>query len=421
MQAVMLVTGVVIIAVTIYLLIKQYETRMVLFCSGLLMAGIAGVPTAAFQAFSSRMVTGSLIEPILSVMGFAYVMKYTECDKHLIHLVLNFMKKIRPLLIPLAVLATFSINIALPAASSCAAAVGAVMIPLLISSGIHPAIAASAVFAGTYGSMLSPGLSHNAFIAAMIKKSAVDVISVHMYADIACALVGAITLTLVARFLKEDKDYIPEDVAHKVEEVKVNLLKAIIPILPVVLLIANAFKVFGKYNMMVSHAMLISVVLAVLVTRKNPGEVSKSFFDGMGWSYGQILGIIIAAAVFVSGMSSLGLIKAFNAFLTNTPSIAKIASAFGPFILGLISGSGDAAALAFNEAVTPHAANFGLEIPKMGSMAALGGALGRTASPISGACLVVAGLAKVSPMEIAKRSLPGMFIAVIVSMFMLLY
>ncbi len=417
----LIILGVVIIIATIYLLIKQYETRMVLFCSGLLMALIAGMPVEAFKAFSTRMVTGSLIEPILSVMGFAYVMKYTECDKHLIHLVLNFMKKIRPLLIPLAVLSTFTINIALPAASSCAAAVGAVMVPLLISTGIHPAIAASAVFAGTYGSMLSPGLSHNAFIAAMIKKTPFDVIAIHMYADIACALVGAISLTIVARMLKEDKGYEPEDASHKVEAIKVNLIKAIIPILPVALLIANYFKVFGKYNMMVSHAMLISIVVAVLVTRKNPGEVSKAFFEGMAWSYGNILGIIIAAAVFVSGMASIGLIKAFNEFLTHTPAIAKVASAFGPFLLGLVSGSGDAAALAFNEAVTPHAANFGLEIPKMGSMAALGGALGRTASPISGACLVVAGLAKVSPMEIAKRSLPGMFIAVIVAMIILLY
>ena len=39
--------------------------------------------------------------------------------------------------------------------------------------------------------------------------------------------------------------------------------------------------------------------------------------------------------------------------------------------------SGDAAAFAFNEAVTPHAPSFGMTVPTLGTMAALAGALGR--------------------------------------------
>lgn len=54
----------------------------------------------------------------------------------------------------------------------------------------------------------------------------------------------------------------------------------------------------------------------------------------------------------------------------------------------MISGSGDAATVAFNEAVTPHAAQFGLQAIDMGSMAALGGTLGRTMSPIAGATII---------------------------------
>lgn len=393
---------------------------MVLFCAGLLMATVAGNPLAALNAFSTRMVTGSLIEPILSVMGFAYVMKLTECDKHLIHLLSNFMKKIRPLLIPLAVLVTFGINISLPAASGVAAAVGAVIVPILMSAGVHPVIAGAAVLAGTYGSMLSPGLSHNAFIANMVKIGVMDVISVHMMADMVCACIGAISLTIVARILKEDRGYHLAD-EKQVEAVSVKYLWAIIPLVPVALLISVSFGVIpGVKKLEVSHAMLIGTILGVIVTRKKPADVSKSFFEGLGWSYAQIMGIIIAAAVFVSGMKAIGLIDAFINFLITSPSIVKIAASFGPFLLGLISGSGDAAALAFNEAVTPHAAKFGLEVTKMGSLAALAGALGRTASPISGACIVCASLAGVSPMEIAKRNVPGMIIAVIVGMLILL-
>ncbi|VTP82145.1 C4-dicarboxylate transporter [Proteus vulgaris] len=88
--------------------------------------------------------------------------------------------------------------------------------------------------------------------------------------------------------------------------------------------------------------------------------------------------------------------------------------------MGIITGSGDAAAFAFNETVTPHAAQFGYEIPDMGMAAALSGALGRTMSPLAGAAIVCAGLANINPMEIAKRTAPGMIIAVIaVALFML--
>ena len=57
----------------------------------------------------------------------------------------------------------------------------------------------------------------------------------------------------------------------------------------------------------------------------------------------------------------------------------------------------------------------------MGSIAALAGAIGRAASPIAWATIVAAGIAKVSPFEIAKRTAPGAVLASIVSMVMLLY
>ena len=45
--------------------------------------------------------------------------------------------------------------------------------------------------------------------------------------------------------------------------------------------------------------------------------------------------------------------------------------------------------------------------------AAIAGALGRSASPIAGAAIVCAGIAMVSPVEIAKRTFLGMFISVV--------
>lgn len=422
----MIIVGVAIVLVTVYFLVKQYESRMVLFGAGIAMAAIAGNPLAAFDAFAKNMTTAGLIEAICSVMGYAYVMKITECDKHLINLVAKGLTKVKPILIPGATLATFAINIALPSAAGCAAAVGAIFIPILIASGVHPAIAGAAVWAGTFGSMLNPGLSHNPFIAKLANVPVMNVISVHSTADIVAGIIAAISITIIAKLLKEDKGYVTGEtgttgVGGVPAAAKANVLFAIVPIIPVFLLVLGSsglVPVLKKVG--VPHAMLIGALIAIVVTRKSPTEITKGFFDGMGSAYAQIMGIIIAAGVFVGGMKAIGLVDTFIQALIQSTGIVKYAATFGPFILAVISGSGDAAAFAFNEAVTPHAAKFGLETINMGSIAALSGAIGRTMSPINGAGIICATIAGVSPMDLAKRNAAGMIIATIAAMLILL-
>lgn len=419
MSTLYIVLGIIVIIGTIYFLIKRVEARMVLFASGLLMCILAGQPMAAFDAFASRMTAAGLIQAILSVMGFAFVMKYTECDKHMVHLIGGGLKKVGGFLIPTAVILTFLINIALPSAAGTAAAVGAIFIPILMAAGVHPATAAAAVFAGTFGSMLNPGNAHNPFVGELAGIESMDVISVHSVATISSGIIAAIVLFIVAIVTKEHKGYVPDTMENAEAFGKVNLLYAIVPILPVVLLVLGS-TVVPALEMGVPHAMLIGALIALIVTRKSPTKLTQEFFNGMGKAYANVMGIIITASVFVAGMNAVGLIDAFINAMTNSPAIVNICAAFGPFLLAVVCGSGDAATFAFNEAVTPFAEQFGVPIANMGAMAALGGALGRSMSPIAGAAIVCAGIANVNPMELAKRNAPGMIIATIVSMIILL-
>ncbi len=418
----MIYVGIIVILAAVYCLIKQYETRMVLIAAGLAMAVLSGNPLAAFDAFAKAMVTSGLIQAICSVMGFAFVMKYTGCDKHLINLLASVLVKARPVLIPGATLGTFLINIALPSAAGVSAAVGTILIPLLMAAGVFPATAAAAVYAGTFGSMLSPGLMHNPFVAKIAGVGVMEVIKAHWVADVVCALIGAICVTIMAFVLKENKGYEPADSAGGgVVLEKVNPLYALMPVVPVLLLIIGATGAIPALKTLgVPHAMLTGVLLTIVVTRRNPAEMTKAFFDGMGNSYGSIMGIIIAAGVFVGGMEAIGLVKAFINLLVSSTALVKAAATFGPFVLAVIAGSGDAAAIAFNQTVTPHAAQFGMTQIGMGSLATLSGALGRTMSPIAGAAIICATIAGVNPMEIAKRNALGMIIAVFAVMFVLL-
>ncbi|MDL2210602.1 C4-dicarboxylate transporter DcuC [Desulfovibrio sp. OttesenSCG-928-O18] len=435
-SSVMIWTGVAVIIGVVYMLVKQKETRLVLIGAGFLLCFLSVNPMTAFSAFEKSMTNAGLIKTILSVMGFAYVMKLTKCDAHLVNLMVGALSGVRGIIVPAVVLVTAFINISLSSAAGVSAAVGAVMIPFMMSLGVHPAVAASAVMAGTFGSMFSPGLTHNAYIANDLLKTGdvMGVIGVHWHASLAAVLIGAVCLTLFAMFRKELSGHKP-DAAHQVAELeRPNAFFAMIPIIPVLLLAFSAY-ISGKAapewgknllasipwfkSMTVPTAMLIGTFLGLAVTRTNPTSGTKEFFKGMGDAYASVMGIIIAAGVFVAGMKAAGLVDALIAALKNADALAKYAAAYGPFLLAIITGSGDAATLAFNGAVTPHAEQFGMGIAQMGSLATLGGCLGRTMSPLAGAAIVCAGLAGINPLEIAKRNAPGMIIAVTVCMFML--
>lgn len=418
----MLWIGLIIILITVYCLIKQYETRLVLFISGVVMAIISGNIMVAFDAFSKSMKNANLIEPIIAAMGFAMVLQITKCDQHLIYLLAKSLKNLGPLLVPGAVLATALVNTSITSAGGCSAAVGAILIPVLIGAGVHPAMAAAAVFAGTYGSpMLNPGFGQIAIVADVAHSTPIDVISNHYHVVLILGLITAISLTIVAFVKGEHKGYHSDTLDH-LKDFKINYIMAIVPMLPLIILILGStgtVPLFKKFA--ISHAMLIGCAAAFLATRKSPAEISKAFFKGAGDGFATVFGIITMALVFVSGVQSLGIINWMIQEMINTPSIAKISATVGPFLLGVTSGSGEAASIAFNQSVTIHADTLGLNALNLGSLAAISGALGRTMSPIAGCAIICAGFAKVNPLELVKRTALGAIICVIITMLLLMY
>lgn len=415
MLTLMLVSAAVICCVVVYLLIKGHDARVVLIGAGIIMAIIGGTPMASLDAFAKSMTNKGLIQAICSCMGFAMVARFTGCDKHLINALASVISKVRPMLIPGVVLSTYLVNIAIPSAGGTAAAAGAIFIPLLMAAGVHPGMSAAAVKCGTYGSMLNPGLAHNPFVADIAGCNVMDVIAFHFKANVASLAVAMVAITVIAYIMKEHKGYVAEGLEIE-EGFKINPLYALMPAFPIILLLLGATKVVPALKMSVPAAMIIGAIVTLIVTRTKPNDICKAFFDGMGKGYGDIMSIIIAAGVFVSGLTATGLVKAFIDAMLNNPAIVKICAAAGPFLLGVLTGSGDAATFAFNEAITPFAPDFGMSVVQMGSMATLGGTLGRTMSPIAGATIICAGFAGINPMEITKRNCIPMILALVVGM-----
>lgn len=258
-----LIIGALVVIGVIYLLLKRHESRMVLIAAGILMCCIAGNPMASLDAFAKSMTNAGLITSVCSCMGFAWCMKYTGCDKHLVVAIGKVLKKMGFLLIPGATLATFVVNIAIPSAAGCSAAVGVIFIPIMMSAGIHPAMAAAAVKSGTYGSMLNPGLVHNAVIAKLAGVQVTDVIANHMLATVVGVIIAAAVLTVLAVVLKENRGFVPEGEAGVDENFGINPLFAIMPLVPVIILLLGSTKLVPVLKMGVPHAMVIGAILSL--------------------------------------------------------------------------------------------------------------------------------------------------------------
>ncbi|MCQ1059683.1 C4-dicarboxylate transporter DcuC [Photobacterium sp. DNB23_23_1] len=411
------IIGLLVIAVTVYALIKQYEPRTVLLIGGLVLACVSLDPMSAFDSFASRMTTGSLIMAICSGIGFAGVVSATRCDEHLVGLLSKPLSKMGVFLVPAVTVVTMAVNVAIPSAAGCTASVGAVLIPFAIRAGVAPAMAAASVVIGTFASFGNPDLSHNVFISELAGlDNPVDVVLQNANRLFMLCGLTVVGITLTA-FWRKDISKVVDNRALQFEEgFRPRVLPAMAPFLPLVILFGGR-TVWPAIETQVPQAMLIGTVVCILVTGnlRKTEKVVTSFFDGAGQSYGTVMGLIISATVFSTGLRSVGLVDSLIDILTQYTELARWGGSLGPFLLGVISGSGDAAAFAFNEAVTPSSEQFGMTIIDLGTLSSLSGALGRTMSPIAGAVILAAGLAKCSPIEIVRRTAPIMVVSVMVT------
>ena len=439
------------IVAVVALLIMKKDTKTVLIGVGLVLCVLCLKPLDGLGAFTSYMTKAGLIKAICASMGFAFVMKFTGCDRALVNLLTRPLGNIGFLLIPIVVALTYFINIAIPSAAGCSAAVGATLIPVMMAAGVKPEMAGAAVFAGTFGGVLSPGSAHNVFVADMVKAhnpsyTVQDVIGVQFSSAITALIVVLIVISITAIVCKDytrGVNYLAQREGGAsstasspaasadgsnldAQPQKLNVLHALMPLVPLVILIIggtsklNAISFLKWTKMGVAEAMLLGAIVTIAVTLTNPQKITKEFFKGMGSAYADIIGIIIAAGVFVAGLSACGAIDFVIEWLKNEQGYVKFGGTFVPFFMGVVTGSGDAAAMAFNTAVTVHADQLGFAQDKLGMAVAISGALGRSASPIAGGCIVCAGLAMVSPIQIAKRTALGMFLSVCVIAFFIL-
>ena len=424
--------AVVVILAALFFLIRGYDVRLVLFGAGLLMCSLARDPFRVFDAFLKYMGDTTYVGPICTALAFSSVLSVTGCDREMVRLLMRPLRQVPWALVPGGCIVGFLTNSAITSQTGAAAAVGPILVPLLLAAGVPPIMAGATLVLGCSGGGNLLNMGEPDFVAikdstgarpdAVLRAMALpEVVSF----TVAVAVLSAWSLRL--RTEPASAKLPPPD------EGRVDLVKALLPPLPVIILMALIPNISAqpwiwvrqRYpdGFPVSHAMILCTILALALTRREVSAQARAFFEGMGKAYANIISLIITGRCFVEGITAVGMIGALIKVVSGRGLVGRLLSEAFPWILAVVSGSGIAPCVSFCKAVLPEVAKSDPSAAlNLGVLAAVASNFGRTMSPVAAVVMFSSTLVKVSPVEIVKKTAPPLLVGgVVLFLFMLFW
>ncbi|HWP52420.1 MAG TPA: C4-dicarboxylate transporter DcuC, partial [Clostridia bacterium] len=191
------------------------------------------------------------------------------------------------------------------------------------------------------------------------------------------------------------------------------LFYAILPTVPLILVMLFGYFKFKGISMGINVALFIGVSVAMIaeyVRHFNLKKVLSSiqiFFDGMGVQFATVVTLIIAGETFAKGLQSLGaidtLIGAAQGAGFGKDGMIFVMSMIIMFC-ALVMGSGNAPFFAFAAFAPDVAKKVGAEAVNVLLPMQLTASVTRAMSPITAVVVAVSGVAGVSPFEVVKRT-----------------
>ncbi|MBS5492637.1 MAG: C4-dicarboxylate transporter DcuC [Sutterella wadsworthensis] len=449
-----IIITIAVIAVVAYCVLKNYYPPIILLLAGLAMlvfAAMLGVdPIDAkksthfigfdfVQAFTNQM-KGRLPGLGLNIMliaGFSFYMDRIGASKALVKLCVKPLSAIRSPYVLLAV--TYVVGQFMALFINSAVGLGLLLMasvyPLLVALGVSRASAA-AVIGSTCCLDLGPS-SSNAMRAADLMQT--DVVTYFVHSQIPVAVCVITTVALGHFFVQRWFDR--RDAAKLGTEAKTtkasdeDLAKAfegagpahyaLLPMLPLVLLIIFSPMVYDGIKLSLQTGILVSLLIAFfvdLLTRrrfKDVCQTTSAIFEGMGKVFTSTVALICCAELFALGMNKLGGITALISAAASMESagvwVMLIIMLTIMVVATVVTGSGNAAFFAFSPLLPEAAASVGISTAVLVVPVQLSAGLARTMCPIAGVIIAVAGISGLTPFDIIRRTVPVMLLALIVN------
>jgi len=438
--------GLAVIVMTVIAVVRRAEVRLTLMLSALVLGALGGAPMRIVATFLAGFTDEKFLLPIGSCMGFAYVLRHTGCDRHLVLLLLAPLKYVRPFLVPGVVLVAAFVNLPIISQSGTAVAVGTVIVPVLVAARIAPATSAAALALGASigGELLNPGAPELRTITAATHATTAECVE-RVWPLLLIHLGVALPVFWLMSCWRKETTATEEDPARQpavaiISEdspipARINLLKAVAPLVPIVFLFLTALpgplRVFtidsewlGKNlspevfdGRLVGLAMLIGVVVAALTSPTKAGDTAVQFFTGAGYAFTHITSLIVAANCFGEGVRAVGLADHVGSLIKAYPGLLFPLASLVPLAFAWICGSGIAATQSMYGFFVGPASIVGVDPLLVGAVVSLSAAAGRTMSPVAAVNLVAASITGTNSLAITRRvALPllvGLIITVI--------
>jgi DcuC family C4-dicarboxylate transporter len=450
--------AIVIVVLTVLAIARGVDVRLALFLAALLLAGMEGDLPLVFRVFLETFSNDKFVVPICSAMGFAYVLRHTGCDQHLVRLLTAPLRHARYVLVPGVVMVGFVVNVPVISQTSTAVCIGPVVVPLMRAAGFSPAVIAAclALGASVGGELLNPGapelltvrdrtgvdtkeLAWRYVLPLLLPYVAAAALAFWVQAAweerrrlaLASPLGGSEPPLTGAGGLAGETRPVRADPAVPQIEVDrgVNYVKALVPAVPLVLLfltgpplnlieipthwLAQTPELFG--SRLIGAAMLVGVFVAAAASPRHAKDCARQFFEGAGYGFANIISLIVTANCFGRALENAGLADVLGELITGHPGLLVPLAAVVPCAFAAVSGSGMASTQSLYGFFYGPALDTGHDPSAVGAVVSVASAAGRTMSPVAAVVLMSATLTGVKPLDVTKRVAGPLIVGLIVT------
>ncbi|MFK4566821.1 C4-dicarboxylate transporter DcuC [Enterococcus sp. UD-01] len=449
----------VVLGVVAYLIIKNYHPALSLITGALVLLVFAvllghplypegeGTGLAFFDVFLkfkdtiiSQVSSAGIV--IMILFGYSGYMNVIGANQVAVNILVKPLQKIKSkaLFVPLVFLIGNLMSLVVPSASSLAIILMAILYPMLANMGIS-SLTAAGVIAMTATIMPTPLGADNVIAAQTLNYDVLTYVAWHAKISIPTLLIMAAVHYFWQKYCDKKEGAaafvaIQNDDLEKQEEANVPKFYAILPLLPLILiLIVGITGMFVKgIQMDIFVLTFISFFVAVAIEtirHKSYKKIQNSateMFKGMGQGFSQVVMLVVGGSLFTTAIQSLGIIDKIMASVESSASAGLVTTLIfsgATTLFGILSGGGLAMFYAVIELIPDIASKAGIDGILIALPMQMIANLARTISPVAAVVMIVASTVGVSPVRILKRtSVPtivGIICVVVLSILLLPY
>ncbi|WP_114193547.1 anaerobic C4-dicarboxylate transporter DcuC [Edaphovirga cremea] len=366
---------------------------------------------------------GDLGMMIMMLCGFAAYMTYIGANDMVVKLASRPLRMINSpyILMIAAYFVACLMSLAVSSATGLGVLLMATLFPLMVNVGISRG-AAAAICASPAAIILSPTSGDVVLAAKAAEMPLVDfAFKTTLPISIAAILCMAVAHFFWQRYLdrKSGEKHEMLDVADITTTAP--RFYAILPFTPILGVLIFDSK-WGP-ELHIITVLVICMTLTAVIEFIRYFDAKKVFaglevaYRGMADAFTTVVMLLVAAGVFAQGLSTVGFISGLIGTAQSFGSgamVMMLVLVLITMLAAMTTGSGNAPFYAFVELIPKLAAQMNVNPGYLVIPMLQASNLGRTLSPVSGVVVAVAGMAKISPFEVVKRTSVPVLVGLVV-------